>query len=99
MVSGEPRAYGAAGGGVQGLYLRPVLTLAQYAHGLTMDRYAHRTQALLNRCFSVRVADVYTAWIMRHNLHEELEQRKAVELALMAEKHEKLGCAPPADGG
>lgn len=78
--------------GVQGLYLRPVLTLAQYAHDLTMDRYAHRTPGSAEPLFLNELADVYTALDhVRHNLHEELEQRKAVELALMAEKHEKLG--------
>ena len=94
MVSGEPRAYGAAGGGVQGLYLRPVLTLAQYAHDLTMDRYAHRTPGSAEPLFLNELADVYTALDhVRHNLHEELEQRKAVELALMAENTKNSVCA------
>lgn len=74
------------------IYVRPALTLAQHAHNLSMDRFAPIMPGNAEPVLLNELVDIYAALEhLRHNLHEELEQRKAVELALMAEKHEKLG--------
>lgn len=73
------------------IYLRPALALAEHAHNLSMDRFAPVLPVNSEAVFLNEFVEVYSALEhMRHNLHEELEQRKAVELALMTEKHEKL---------
>ena len=73
-------------------FVRPVLTLAQHAQNISMDRFAQVLPVNPERVFLHELMDVSAAIEhLRHNLVEELEQRKAVELALMAEKHEKLG--------
>ncbi|RYZ95120.1 MAG: hybrid sensor histidine kinase/response regulator, partial [Moraxellaceae bacterium] len=74
------------------IYLRPVLTLAIQAQSMNMDRFAQLITLTPERIFLNELAEVYAALDhLRQYLLEELEQRKAVELALMAEKHEKLG--------
>lgn len=74
------------------IYLRPVLALAQQAHHMNMDRFAQFFLETPERIFHNELSDVYAALEhLRQYLLEELEQRKAVELALMTEKQQKLG--------
>ncbi|HEY6527570.1 MAG TPA: response regulator [Cellvibrionaceae bacterium] len=74
------------------VYLRPVLTLAIQAQSMNMDRFAQLITLTPERIFLNELAEVYSALDhLRQYLLEESEQRKAVELALMTEKHEKLG--------
>jgi|GEM_PF-1637193 len=74
------------------IYIGPALTVAQHAQHMSMDRLTHILPVDPELIFLNELADVYAALEhMRGYLFEELEQRKAVELALMAEKHEKLG--------
>ena len=90
MVSGEPQAYGAAGGGVQGLYLRPVLTLAQYAHDLTMDRYAHRTPGSAEPLFLNELADVHSLGSCAPPICTKMGTAQSSGAGADGRKHEKL---------
>ncbi|MEY4588419.1 MAG: hypothetical protein RL497_495 [Pseudomonadota bacterium] len=74
------------------IYLRPVITLARQAHDMNMDRFAQFFPVKPEQVFHNELVEIYSALEhLRRYLLEELEQRKAVELALMTEKQEKLG--------